>query len=121
MGRCIKDGVVMTAKKLLKQAKCKMEVICNKDWTQLAETEQEGIRFCGDCKKLVFYTQTASELRLAAEKGLCVFIVPKSTAAEASDLAKKESIESKERIRQIEMKALARMKRGLTGSAKLNW
>jgi RNA:NAD 2'-phosphotransferase (TPT1/KptA family) len=69
---------------LIKEADCEMKVVCGKQWTELNATEEEGIRFCGDCKMLVFYTKTAAELKVAAEKGLCVYIVP-DTSAERAD------------------------------------
>ena len=41
----------MTTNKLLKAADCEMKVVCGKQWDELNTTEQDGIRFCGDCKK----------------------------------------------------------------------
>jgi len=75
----------MTTNRLLKAADCEMKVVCGKQWTELNATEEEGIRFCGDCKKLVFYTKTAAELKVAAEKGLCVYIVPETSAERADN------------------------------------
>ena len=109
----------MTTNKLLKAADCQMKVVCGKDWTKLQTTEQDGIRFCGDCKKLVFYTKTAAELKVAAEKGLCVYIVP-ATSAEREDnfnSLKKNFVPTRERIRQIEAKSLRGMNRRLMGHA----
>ena len=102
---------VMMAKSLLKQAKCEMQVVCNKKWEQLSPTDESGIKFCGDCKKLVFYTETAAELNLAAKRGLCVYIVPRSLAS-----AKGVSMQydfpgiTRERIKKIEERALKRLK-----------
>ena len=103
---------------LLDKAGCDMEVVCDKKWIDLVETEVTGIRFCGDCKKSVFYTTTPAELRLAAERKLCVYIEPKSLAskAEAESLARQPEI-TRQRIRQIEAKALRRMKGATLGSA----
>jgi hypothetical protein len=109
----------MNAKKLLKAADCEMKVVCGKEWTELKATEQDGIRFCVDCKKLVFYTKTAAELKVAAEKGLCVYIVP-DTSAEREDKfnsLKKNFVPTRERIRQIEAKSLRLTSRRLMGHA----
>ena len=109
----------MNAKKLLEAADCEMKVVCGKEWTKLTATEQDGIRFCGDCKKLVFYTKTAAELKVAAEKGLCVYIVP-DTSAEREDKfnsLKNNFDPTRERIRQIEAKSLRLMNRRLMGHA----
>jgi len=94
-------AIEMDINSILKQANCEMQVICGKQWPQLIETEEDGIRFCGDCKKLVFYTKTSAELRIAAEKGVCVYIAPESNAEKANN-----------RIRQIEKKALDKLKSG---------
>jgi len=93
---------IMDTYEMLKRADCLMEVVCNKKWDQLVATEEEGIKFCGDCKKLVFYTQTPSELLVAAKKGLCVYIAPNSKA-------KQERDSSETRLRKIEAKALRKL------------
>ena len=102
---------------MLDKAGCDMEVVCEKKWTDLLETDVDGIRFCADCKKSVFYTTTAAELRLAAERKLCVYIVPDSSASMARNkkLFKQFDV-SRERIRAIEEKALLRMKGPALGS-----
>ena len=109
----------MNTNKLLKAADCEMKVVCGKKWTELNATEQDGIRFCGDCKKLVFYTKTAAELKVAAEKGLCVYIVPDTSADRADNFNElaKNFVPTRVRIRQIEAKALSRMNRPLMGHA----
>ena len=96
---------------MLDGAGCDMEVVCEKKWTDLLKTDVDGIRFCTDCKKSVFYTKTATELRLAAERSLCVYIEPDSSASIARNkqLFKQFDV-SRERIRAIEAKALRRMK-----------
>ena len=66
----------MSPKKLLKAANCKMRVICERNWDDFEETELDGVRFCNGCAKVVFYTCTVQELKVAAEKGLCVYIAP---------------------------------------------
>ena len=109
----------MTFNKLLKAADCEMKVDCVKQWTELNATEQDGIRFCGDCKKLVFYTKTIAELKVAAEKQLCVYIVPDTSAERADNFngLARNFVPTRERIRQIEAKALSRMNRPLMGHA----
>ncbi len=96
---------------MLGKAGCEMEVICDKKWNDLLETEVYGIRFCTDCKKSVFYTTTPAELRLAAERKLCVYIESHSLASmtKTGKLARQSEI-PRERIKQIEAKALRRMK-----------
>lgn len=96
---------------LLNKAGCEMEVICDKKWIDLLETKVDGIRFCADCKKSVFYTTTPAELRLAAERKLCVYVEPNSLASmtKTGKIARQSEI-TRERIKQIEAKALRRMK-----------
>jgi len=103
----------MSPKELLKQAGCKMKVICGRSWDEFEKTESDGVRFCGGCKKEVFYTQSREALLVAAKKGLCVYIAP------GFDIFEPESAEAREaRIRAIEDKALASMGR-VTGAVAL--
>lgn len=101
----------MKTKSLLKQAKCQMQLVCNKEWEQLSPTDESGIKFCGDCKKLVFYTQTAAELNLAAKRGLCVYIVPRSLAS-TKGISMQYDFPgiTRERIIKIEERSLKRLK-----------
>jgi hypothetical protein len=111
----------MTLNKFLNQANCEMKVICEKKWNDLNQTEEEGIRFCSDCKKLVFYTKTSEELKIAAKKGVCVFIESGSSAEYADILEKKiikledQFSESFERIRQIDSYSIRPIKHRTLG------
>jgi len=107
----------MTKNKLFDAADCKMKVVCGKQWTDLNATEQEGIRFCSECKKLVFYTTTAAELKVAAEKNLCVYIVPDTSAEQTENFNSfvKNFVPTLQRIRRIEAKVLSRIKKPLMG------
>lgn len=101
----------MTPQELLKKAGCEMKVTCGKEWKEFVDTDEEGIRFCGECKKLVFYTKTVAELRIAADKGLCVYIVPNSLADIDGDRPKW----IRERIKEINAKALKKIEGPTTG------
>ncbi len=107
----------MATNKLLDAANCEMKVVCGKRWTDLYATEQDGIRFCNDCKKLVFYTKTAVELKVASEKQLCVYIVPDTSAEQSEDFYAlvKDFVVTRDRIRKIEAKAISRINRPLMG------
>lgn len=101
----------MVILEILDKAGCDIKVVCDKKWTDLLKTGVDGIRFCTDCKKSVFYTTTPAELRLAAERKLCVYIAPNSSAsiAKTKQTIKKFDF-SRERIGIIKAKALRRMK-----------
>jgi uncharacterized protein (TIGR02996 family) len=45
---------------------------CPKQWSQLAPTRQDGVRFCTGCKKQVYYCATIDEARGRAGNGECV-------------------------------------------------
>ena len=45
---------------------------CPKQWSQLAPTDHDGVRFCGGCKKHVYYCGTIDEARARAGNGECV-------------------------------------------------
>ncbi len=98
----------MQTDEILAAANCQMEVVCGKRWDELTTTDEPGIRFCQECKRLIFYTETPAELRIAAEKGVCVYIVPDSTVAKEINFYKSEIM--RQRIRRIETKAIKRLK-----------
>lgn len=100
--------IKMETDEILKAAGCQMEVNCGKQWAELDETEIDGIRFCNDCKKAIFTASTPAELRVAAEKGVCVYIVPDSPASIIQTQNKFDI--TRERIRKIEAKALLKLK-----------
>jgi hypothetical protein len=107
----------MKTLELLHRAGCDMEVVCDKKWEDLLETEVDEIRFCEDCKKPVFYTTTPAELRLAAEQKLCVYIAPNSLAHRIkTERFTQQSEIMRQRIKKIEAKALRRMKGATLGS-----
>lgn len=100
----------MTTLKLPSHTGCDLIVRCSKQWQELDVTDEDGIRFCPNCQKLVFLTRTTAELRLAAERGWCVFIVPGSSAqTEQSRIENMEPSLLRERIRRIETEFLVRM------------
>jgi hypothetical protein len=102
---------------MLEKAGCDMKVVCDKKWTDLLRTDVDGIRFCADCKQSVFYTTTPAELRLAAERKLCVYILPDSSASmvKTKKLVKQFDV-SRERIKAIEAKALRCIKGPTVGA-----
>lgn len=106
----------MNSNQILNNANCELTVVCGRNWDDFDKTEEDGIKFCNHCQQAVFLTRTSAEVRIAAEKGLCVYIVPMSEAWESGQLFEV----SRERIRAIEAKALRKMQRGhLTGQVKI--
>jgi hypothetical protein len=98
----------MNANQILKSANCELTVVCGRNWDDFDKTEEDGIKFCNHCKQAVFLTRTSAEVRIAAEKGLCVYIVPMSEAWEGSrvlDITRAD-------LRAAEAKALQRIKVG---------
>jgi hypothetical protein len=108
----------METQELLDAANCEMKVVCGIKWSELEPTDEPGIRFCGKCKQLIFYTSTVAELRIAAEKKFCVYIAPGSHADSTRPV---EHINfpdlTRKRIRKIEAKALRRLKGPTMGVA----
>jgi len=47
---------------------------CPRQWSELAPTSVEGERFCGSCRKTVYYCATIDEARQRAGDGSCVAI-----------------------------------------------
>ena len=46
--------------------------LCPKNWEKLETTEQEGVRYCSDCKEQVYLCQTDEEMLAHAKAGHCV-------------------------------------------------
>ena len=77
----------MEFKDLLDDVGCEVQVLCGKSWEELDATEENGIRFCGECKKLVFYAKNPTELKIAAQRKLCVYFEPAAHLDEANSTA----------------------------------
>lgn len=108
----------METQQLLDAANCEMKVVCGIKWSELKSTDEPGIRFCGKCKQLIFFTTTVAELRIAAEKKFCVYIVPGSHADPTRPVEHINFPEiTRERLRKIEEKALKRLKGPTMGVA----
>jgi hypothetical protein len=108
----------MNTTEFLNKAGCKLEVICDKGWNDLVETDENGIRYCGDCRQLVFYTTTTAELRVAAKRKLCVYLAPEIRRNTARNWRPDQRPEvTIERIRELERNALSRLKGPTLGSA----
>ncbi len=108
----------MNTTEFLEKAGCKFEVVCDKGWNDLVETDETGVRYCGDCRQLVFYTTTTAELRVAAKRRLCVYLSPEICMNMAKDWNPDQRSEvTVERVRELERKALSRLKGPTLGSA----
>jgi hypothetical protein len=53
-------------------SKCDLRTMCEKKWEELTETDNDLIRYCGDCEKNVFALRTREELGIASAVGRCV-------------------------------------------------
>ncbi len=74
----------MQIKDFLDDFGCEVQVLCGKSWEELDATEENGIRFCGECKKLVFYAKNPTELKIAAQRNLCVYFQPAAHLGESN-------------------------------------
>jgi hypothetical protein len=54
--------------------KCEMSFVCDKKWTDLAATDFDATRFCGDCKQNVFIVKTELQFLIARAFKRCVAI-----------------------------------------------
>lgn len=91
--------------------KCSMEVVCDRSWSDLHVTELSGARFCEQCEKLVFYARNQAEIKVAAERNLCVYISPGRNL----ESSLKVLHITRQRIRRAEAQTLLSMKKGLMG------
>jgi uncharacterized protein (TIGR02996 family) len=55
---------------------CRLEFAfeCPKSWAKLEPTDQDNVRFCGECKKNVYYCDSIGEARNHAWNGDCVAV-----------------------------------------------
>lgn len=53
---------------------------CSQNWDDLTETDDESVRYCGNCQTDVFSVQNDAELFSNAKKGRCVYLPPMRTA-----------------------------------------
>jgi hypothetical protein len=51
---------------------CEMEFECTKNWFELTDTEQAGVKHCSTCQKNVYLCITHDELDDFAHKGECI-------------------------------------------------
>jgi hypothetical protein len=53
---------------------CRLAFQCPREWTAMLPTADDQIRFCGECKRAVYYCDSDDLLRTAALNGWCVAI-----------------------------------------------
>ncbi len=91
-------------------------LVCAKRWHELLETEEDGIRFCQDCMRLIFHARTTAELRIAARRGFCVYMNPEVTAMhESEQRVMLFSAIIRQKIARTEVKALRRLREPAVG------
>lgn len=54
--------------------RCNFHFLCQKDWSDLIQTNDPGIRFCSSCKQKVFLCSEESDLEKHTAAGDCVAI-----------------------------------------------
>ncbi|WP_462137562.1 hypothetical protein [Candidatus Mycalebacterium sp.] len=54
---------------------CEFAFKCPLLWESLSETEDEKIRFCGECKRNVYICENDEELTKHAQRGDCVAVI----------------------------------------------
>ncbi len=62
------------ARPVIENCSLGFELECPKDWGSLSATEKSGERFCGACRKRVYYCATVGEARTHAQIGNCVAV-----------------------------------------------
>ncbi len=53
---------------------CDFVFKCPQQWDKMAETENEGIRFCGECQKNVYFADSPEVLNQLSREGKCVAV-----------------------------------------------
>ena len=59
---------------ILAKIECQFAYKCPQVWQLLDPTDQEGIRYCGECQREVFLCSSEEELRAHAKQGHCVAV-----------------------------------------------
>lgn len=50
----------------------RMDFVCSKTWNEMTPTENRKVRFCGDCKKNVYFCDNIMEARELGNQGCCI-------------------------------------------------
>lgn len=64
---------------------CDFVFKCPQAWDKMAETENEGIRFCGECQKNVYFADSPEVLNQLSREGKCVAVVEKAPVYDLRD------------------------------------
>jgi len=51
---------------------CPLGFVCEQQWDDLAETDKDGVRHCGECNTDVHWCDSLKELGIAKRKKWCV-------------------------------------------------
>jgi hypothetical protein len=73
----------------------KMNFVCTKKWNEMKPTENRKVRFCGDCKKNVYFCEDIVEARELGDQGCCIGLdvgIKRSKEERVSDLVGELSI-----------------------------
>ena len=57
---------------LLEIENCPLDYVCAKTWDDLAETNEQNVRFCTQCNHEVYFCETMEEFDKRAAAGECV-------------------------------------------------
>lgn len=58
---------------------------CSKPWDALEKTSTPGVRYCGDCRKNVFWVDTREQMHAAAEQARCIAITDDNARLKDAD------------------------------------
>ncbi|MCR9105765.1 MAG: hypothetical protein NXI15_10770 [Gammaproteobacteria bacterium] len=64
---------------------CPWGYSCKKTWESLQSTREEGVRFCGDCQKEVFWVGSQEELAAKVMLNRCVCFSSSLLGPEVAD------------------------------------
>ena len=53
---------------------CDFAFRCSKNWTEMQETDRTNVRFCGECKKNVYFAENNAALKRLSVEGKCVAV-----------------------------------------------
>ncbi len=59
---------------ILAKIECQFSFKCPQVWQLLTPTEQDGVRYCGECQREVFLCSSEEELQTHAKQNHCVAV-----------------------------------------------
>jgi hypothetical protein len=70
-----------------KVVNCEFVFKCPQQWNLMKRTESDGVRFCGECERNVYFAESAQELDKFSREGKCVAVFQEISGSDLPESA----------------------------------